>query len=98
MLGDSLEGAGCLSLIHVDVWQKPTQYCKAIILQLTIKKKKKKDGSVLGGEQSGAWNCALLPPICTLRGGWRDLQGLRGVSYREESLSQTSTKTTFTPK
>ena len=20
--------------IHVDVWQKPTQYCKAIILQL----------------------------------------------------------------
>ena len=23
-------------LIHVDVWQKPTQYCKAIILQLKI--------------------------------------------------------------
>ena len=23
-----------LWLIHVDVWQKPTQYCKAIILQL----------------------------------------------------------------
>ena len=22
--------------IHVDVWQKPTQYCKAIILQLKI--------------------------------------------------------------
>ena len=21
-------------LIHVDIWQKPTQYCKAIILQL----------------------------------------------------------------
>ena len=21
-----------LQLIHVDVWQKPTQYCKAIIL------------------------------------------------------------------
>ena len=23
-----------LWLIHVDIWQKPTQYCKAIILQL----------------------------------------------------------------
>ena len=25
-----------LWLIHADVWQKPTQYCKAIILQLKI--------------------------------------------------------------
>ena len=25
-----------LWLIHVDVWQKPTQYCKAIVLQLKI--------------------------------------------------------------
>ena len=25
-----------LWLLHVDVWQKPTQYCKAIILQLKI--------------------------------------------------------------
>ena len=25
-----------LLLIHVDVWQKPTQYCKAVILQLKI--------------------------------------------------------------
>ena len=36
----------CLQLIHIDVWQKPTQYCKAIILQLKINKfnyeKKKK--------------------------------------------------------
>ena len=35
-------------LIHVDIWQKPTQHCKAIILQLKINKffkfkKKKKD-------------------------------------------------------
>ena len=30
----------CLWLIHVDVLQKPTQYCKAIILQLKIKRKK----------------------------------------------------------
>ena len=26
-----------LWLIHVDIWQKSTQYCKAIILQLKIK-------------------------------------------------------------
>ena len=41
------EGEGYLSgrgtwvnlwLIHIDVWQKPTQYCKAIILQLKISK------------------------------------------------------------
>ena len=25
-----------LGLIHVDVWQKPTQYCTAIILQLKV--------------------------------------------------------------
>ena len=25
-----------LWLIHADVWQKPTQYCKTIILQLQI--------------------------------------------------------------
>ena len=30
-----------LRLIHVDVWQKPIQYCKAIILQLKKEKKKK---------------------------------------------------------
>ena len=29
-------------LIHVDVWQTPTQYCKAIIFQLKIKEVKKK--------------------------------------------------------
>ena len=27
--------------IHVDVWQKPTQHCKAIILHKSKKKKKK---------------------------------------------------------
>ena len=30
-----------LWLIHVDVWQKPTQHCKAIILQLKINTLKK---------------------------------------------------------
>ena len=29
----------CLWLIHVDVWQKPTQHRKAIILQLKTEKK-----------------------------------------------------------
>ena len=32
-----------LWLIHVDVWQKPTQYYKAIILQLKINKLEKKE-------------------------------------------------------
>ena len=32
-----------LWLIHVDVWQKPTQYCKAIIqLKINLKVKVKK--------------------------------------------------------
>ena len=30
-----------LWLIHVDVWQKPTRFCKAIILQLKSKFKKR---------------------------------------------------------
>ena len=29
-------------LIHVNVWQKPPQYCKVISLQLKLKKKKKR--------------------------------------------------------
>ena len=29
-----------LWLIHIDVWQKPTQHCKAIILQLKKRIKK----------------------------------------------------------
>ena len=34
-----------LCLIHVDVWKKSIQYCKAIILQLKINKFKEKEGS-----------------------------------------------------
>ena len=30
-----------LWLIHADIWQKPTQYCKAMILQLKTSKLKK---------------------------------------------------------
>ena len=31
-----LKNLGMIWLIHIDVWQKSTQYCKAIILQLKI--------------------------------------------------------------
>ena len=44
-----------LSLIHVAVWQKPTQYCKAIILQLKMNKLKnnpKRLYSILGAQNS----------------------------------------------
>ena len=27
----------CLWLIHVDIWQEPAQYCKAVVLQLKKK-------------------------------------------------------------
>ena len=40
-VGGKLKGGGTyvsLWLIHVDVWQKPAQYYKAIILQLKILK------------------------------------------------------------
>ena len=30
--------AGCLRLIHVDMWQRPAQYRKVILLQLKINK------------------------------------------------------------
>ena len=39
-----------LWLIHVDVWQKPAQYCKAIILQFKIKIFKKTPESTCGAE------------------------------------------------
>ena len=43
-----------LWLIHVDVWQKPTQYCKAIILQLKMNTfLKKKMGFVVSILRAG---------------------------------------------
>ena len=36
--GREVQEGGDIWLIHVDVWQKPTQYCKAIIFQLKMKK------------------------------------------------------------
>ena len=41
-VGEEREGTYVhLWLIHVDVWQKPTQHCKANVLQLKNEKKKK---------------------------------------------------------
>ena len=63
-------------MIHVDVWQKPTRYCKAIILQLKInlqikKSKTKKKNKV------AQHNCSLFPHSS---GGWKSeiLEVLKG--------------------
>ena len=41
-----------LWLIHVDVWQKPTKFCKAVILQLKKNElRKKKKPRVAGGHR-----------------------------------------------
>ena len=37
-----------LWLIHVDIWQKPTQYCKALIFQLKISTLKKRKEKIIG--------------------------------------------------
>ena len=59
-----------LWLIHTVVWQKPTQYCKAIILQLKTKFKKSSPISRSSGEihsaeavnsvTEGLWEIVLL--------------------------------------
>ena len=49
-MGRRFKGEGTyiyLWLIHVDIWQKPSQFCKAIILQLKQKNKYIKKFSVL---------------------------------------------------
>ena len=45
-------------LIHVDVWQKTAQYCKAIILQLKRNTFLKKSG----------WRCKFTPDLEDLVG------------------------------
>ena len=52
-----------LWLSHVDVWKKPTQYCKAIILQLKINFKKAPDKQ----NSSTRWlHCGILLNIQTI--------------------------------
>ena len=40
-VGGGVQEGGNLMPIHVDVWQKPSQYCKLLILKLKIKYKKR---------------------------------------------------------
>ena len=56
-----------LELIHNVVWQKPTQHCKAIIFQLKIIKKKKKEG---GSDPCFPWKdkIGLFERFCGLVG------------------------------
>ena len=49
-----------LWLIHVDIWQKPTQYCKAIILQLKINKFKFKKNFLRVGLNKWSISIAIL--------------------------------------
>ena len=49
--------------IHVDVWQKPAQYYKAIILQLEIKKKKSGSALLVMGMRALAWPPNTLFPL-----------------------------------
>ena len=56
-----------LWLIHVDVWQKPTQYCKAIILQLKINKLKKKRSRVRSSVMTKQREKGLFEVPCTFK-------------------------------
>ena len=52
-----------LWLIYVDVWQKPTQYCKEIILQLKINvkiKKRKRKKARKQHQSCVLWNSGVI--------------------------------------
>ena len=51
-------------LIHVNVWQKPPQYCKVISLQLKLKKKKKKETNSLHHSVQVYTACLGVQPLC----------------------------------
>ena len=57
-----------LWLIHVDVWQKPTQYCKAIFLQLKINAFLKKLMQNLGEFQYIKPWCLMEHALCVRPG------------------------------
>ena len=46
-----------LWLLHIVIWQKPTHYCKAIILQLKVDKLKKKVCLVSQAVERHGWSC-----------------------------------------
>ena len=54
----------CLWLIHVDVWQKSRQYCKAILFQLKISKFKSIYVWDLGKEESTGLEVAICQALC----------------------------------
>ena len=75
-------------LIHVNVWQKPVQYCKVISLQLKEifkklkKKKKKKDG------QESACNAGDLGLEDPLEKRWQSIPVfLPGESHGQKGLA-----------
>ena len=64
--GPGVGGGGTyvyLWLAHVDVWQKPTQFCKAIILQLKINKAVSVDYTVVYVEDLNELTKKLLELI-----------------------------------
>ena len=50
----------CLRLIHVGVWQKPTQHCKTTILQLKINKLKNNKARVKQPARGEEKSCVVL--------------------------------------
>ena len=73
-----------LWLIHVVVWQKPTQHCKAIILQLKINLKKHiGDDRLNSGEGNGTplqYSCLENP----MDGGAWQLQSMGSIRVRHD--------------
>ena len=70
---------GHLRLIHGDVWQKPTQHCKATILQI----KKKKDSAL---PPQGAW---ILSMVGVLRS---QKQGDEAKKKKDKNLTRLQQK------
>ena len=68
-----------LCLIHDDVWQKPTQYCKATILQLKINNlKKRKVGEEKRRKLRLAWGEGFLMLPCMVARVGLETYGVNG--------------------
>ena len=65
-----------LWLIHVDIWQRPTQYCKVIFLQLKISVWRKKTFL-----NFYIWKDVFLLPLITLIGSVHPLNNNEGFPY-----------------
>ena len=73
-------------LIHVNVWQKPLQYCKVISLQLIKingKGKKKKHDTVGASIKKKKNHSHPAQPSREMRGSERQREG-RGESWKQE--------------